>query len=736
MLCTYIALVVAGYSVWLSLLGAIAVALSTIHFGNMDAGHSTKIMALSVAVPTLVGLYLLFKKKYLKGFLLMAFFGAILISANHLQITYYTFLLGVIIAMIGSLLLVRSGQTNVLVKVAAIAFFAAVVSVLPNTSMLWSNYDYSKDSVRGKRILAGSDQHSEGLSQDYASVFSHDLLEIGSLFIPRLVGGGDKEMLGTSSATYQEIERTGLLRNRIQGSKVMVPLFWGDKPLNEAPTYVGIVLFTLYLLSLFFVERSFRIMSLTLVIFCCIIAMGSHLRFINTLMFDYLPFFNKFRAPSMVLGLVTGVMAWTVVHGLTNFIHSPSKLDSKRKHIVRAVGLLGVVCLFFATIGPSFFDFSWDYGKEKYGVGIDENFENQLLNAGNPLDVVEGLMAAIIEDRASAMRSDSFRSLFFLALVILIVFGFYKKRINETVLVGAFICLLAIDLITVGHRYLNDQDFVEERLANQQLQPSNSDVSISKLKMPYDRVLDMTGSVWINARPSYFHANVGGNHAAKLRRYQDLIDYHLNGEVEQIKSGSKKGAVPALNMLNTRFIKTGHGAKDYLQNVTALGFAWFVDSVAWADTQDEEIQLIGSLDRSKFAIVNREFQDQLATVSFDSSQFSMIELRFKEPGKVVYKVATDQTRLLVFSEVLYKPNEYWKSYIDDKEVEHLRANYMLRALVIPQGAHEIKFEYKAKPFVEGEPIAAGGSVVWLLSILGCGMLMFRRGNQSSAETSK
>ena len=716
MICLYVGLSFAGYSVWLSLLGAAAFALSTINIGNVDAGHSTKIMSIAAALPSLIGLSLLFKKHYWKGFILMALFGAFQIAANHLQITYYTLLLGIIIAVSGAISLFRSGESKALVKVTVVALASVFVSVLPNTSMLWSNYEYSKDTVRGKRILSKTENASAGLSQDYANVFSHDLLEMGSLFIPRLVGGGDKEKLDKDSETYKEIKRTGLLGNRLNGTKVSVPLFWGDKPLNEAPTYIGIVLFGLFVLSLFFVQRSFRYLSIALVLFCTLVAMGSHVGFVNTLMFDLIPFFNRFRAPSMILGLAGGIVAWTMVAGLSRFTQSPDLADAKKKKITMAIGTLAVVCLFFATIGPMLFDFSWNHGKEKYGIGIDENLQNQLLNAGNPADAVTGLIHAIKLDRSSAMRSDSFRSLLFLSVLALLAFGFYKKRVNQTMFIGSLVVLMAIDLIQVDHRYIDDDDFVDNKSLNQQLLPAESDVSIAKLRTPYDRVLDLSGSLWTDAKPSYFHPSIGGNHAAKLRRYQDLIDNHLTNEIAQIKSGNRVADVPALNMLNARFIKAGYGPKGYLENVTSLGYGWFVDSIAWVNTAEEEMMKVGGLDGANHAVVNREFESFLTNLSPDSSSFSKIELTYKEPGKIIYETSTDQNRLLVMSEIWYRPNEYWLSYIDDELVDHIRVNYLLRGIVVPEGVHSIRFEYHAVPFEKGEPISAAGSTLWILAI--------------------
>lgn len=735
MICLYVALSVAGYSAWLSLLGALAFGLSTINIGNIDAGHSTKIMATSASVAALIGLWLLFKSKYLKGLFLITLFGAFAVAANHLQITYYTLLLGIIIAIAGTIRLIRKGQPKVLAKILGLVTVSAVICLLPNVSMLWSNYDYGKETVRGRRILQSSDQPDKGLTKDYSSVFSHDFMELGSLFIPRLVGGGDKELLTDESKTFEAVQRTGLLQNRVSENSIEVPLYWGDKPLNEAPTYIGLVLFVLFICSLFMVGKGTRTISIAMVVFSVVVAMGSHLGFINTLIFENLPFFNRFRAPSMILGLTAGVMAWTVVAGLSRLIQDPHQIDAKKKKLSYTFGSIALVCLFFAVIGPSFFDFTWDAGKETYGIGIDENLQNQLLNAGAPTAAVMDLMEAIRKDRTWAMRSDSFRSLVFLVLLGLLAYGFYKKRLSQQLFVGGLAALLVIDLIQVNKRYLNDRDFESKELVPQQLQPSQSDVSIARLRFAYDRVLDLSGSPWTDGKPSYFHPNIGGNHAAKLRRYQDLIDFHLDKEVTQIRAGNKVTDVPALNMLNMRFIKAGYGPKAYLENVTSLGFAWFVDSIGWVNTPDEEIMKIGSLDGAAHAIVHNEFKPQLSDLSTDSSSFSKLELTYKAPGKVVYNTSTDKERLMVMSEIWYKGNEYWKSYIDDEPVDHIRVNYLLRGIVVPAGVHSIRFEYNAVPFQKGEPISKAGSALWVIALIGVTFLQIRQHQgQPSTDT--
>lgn len=727
MLSMYLALMLAGYSVWWSLIASLLFGLSTINIGNIDAGHSSKVKAIATSMPLLIGLYLLLKQRFARGFLLLAGFGPLHLATNHLQITYYTMLIGVFVFVILLIYNLKSKQFKHTLKSVFLVVIALVVSILPNTSMLWSNYDYAKESVRGKRILKSDTELNQdvGLDKTYANVFSHSWLELGSLFIPRIIGGSDNETLGSSSNTYKFVKKERVNWKKMDNSGITLPLFWGDKPLNAAPTYIGIVALVLLLFGLASLKRVTVIMFVSAILFTLIVALGSNTGFIADLLFEHLPFYNRFRAPSMILGLFVGLIGWAIAAGLSKLNEEKIKQLFAKRKVKISTGLLATLCLYFLVIGPFMYNFSWDVGQEELGAGKDELFEQQIINLGHSEQVAAELMSAIRSDRASSMRIDSFRALALLCLVIGIFWVYQRKSIRKEFLMIGLIAMIVIDLVSVNKYYLTEDDFSKAKNFTQQSPPSPANIEINKLRKAFDRVVDLNTSIWIDGKPSYYHHNIGGNHAAKLRRYQDLIDNHLNGEIAAIQSGNRQVSVPTLNMLNARFVKTGFEQTSYLENVSALGFAWFVDSIAWAFSPEEEISLIDSLNRSKFAIVSTEFEDKLTSISADSLSFGLIELRSKKPGKVVYRITADKPKLVVFSEIIYKPNAYWKSTIDEVEVDHIRANYALRAIVVPAGQHEVKFEYKAIPFEKGEPISAGGSFLWIISVLIAGVSILR-----------
>lgn len=726
MLSMYLALMLAGYNIWWSLLASLIFGLSTINIGNIDAGHSSKVKAIATAMPLLIGLYLILKENRARGFLLLAGFGPLHLATNHLQITYYAMLIGAVVFSVLAIHQIKKGSFNALLKSCAIVVFALVISVLPNTSMLWSNFDYAKESVRGKRILSEADAgQSQGLDKDYANVFSHSWLELNSLFIPRVLGGTDNEPLSQSSNTYKLVKKERVNWKKMDEDSIVVPLFWGDKPLNGAPTYIGIIAIALMLIALWKSSRTNAILFSSALVLSLIIALGNNATVIGDLLFDYLPFYNRFRAPSMVLGLSAGVVGWALAASLSQFnTEDASALFNSRKMRV-GLGLIVGICLFFALAGPSMYDFSWDVGEEELGYGKDEFFEQQIVDLGHSKEVAADLLSALRKDRASAMRMDAFRALFLLALVIGLFVLYKRKTLKKELLIGSLVVLFAIDITLVNKKYLTNTDFSKAKEFTSVVSPSAANLKINKKRKAFDRMVDLNSSIWIDAIPSYFHHNIGGNHAAKLRRYQDLIERHLNKEIADVKAGKNNISVPAMSMLNTRFVKTGFGEKNYLENTKAMGFAWLVDSIAWVNSADEEIALIDSLNGSEFAIVHNEFKTQLSNVATDSLEFGVVELRSKRAGEVVYKVTTNKSRLLVCSEIIYKPNYYWKSFIDGVETEHIRANYALRAIVVPAGQHEVRFEYNAIPFEKGEPIAAGGSALWIISVLACLVVMVK-----------
>ena len=469
--------------------------------------------------------------------------------------------------------------------------------------------------------------------------------------------------------------------------------------------------------------------------FTALVALGHHSGFLNNLLFKHLPLYNRFRAPSMILGLTVGILAWSIPVGFQLFNKSTLLNMVSGKRFKVAVTATAVLLLCMSTFAPALFSLSWDLAQVKTEGGKDEQFEQLMIDLGNSPEVAAGFMEALRADRARLIRIDAVRALFFMVLVLGLMFLFYKQKIRTEHLPLVALSLVFIDLWSVNRNYLNSEDFTKAQTFAEAVPPTAADRSIDNLRSAYDRVLDLNTSNWIDARPSYYHLNIGGNHAAKLRRYQDLIEYHLNDEIASINSGKQNISVPALNMLNTRFVKTGSGPKDYLQNLTAMGFAWFVDSIAWVETAEEEIRLINSLQRAEFAIVHEEFKPVLRNIPNGKSAFSMIELRYKEPGKVVYKVAVDKPRLLVMSEIIYRPNTYWKSYIDGIPVDHVRANYVLRAIPVGTGVHEVTFEFAALPFHKGEPISAAGSGIWLLIVV-ISVTGTLKNPYSSTDTSK
>jgi hypothetical protein len=728
-LCFYIAGIALGFPWYFAGIGALAFGLSTNNILLIDVGHTGKALTLACAPPMFAGVWLLLKKRWVSGFLLLTIFTAFQIGGNHFQITYYSFLLIGVMMIADAIRKLKGRNWKTPLKSSSIIAAAVVIAALPNVSLLWTTYDYTSETVRGKRILENTNE-TGGLNSDYANVFSQGIFETMTFLIPRFKGGSNSEWLGKNSATFKTISRNGIQGSRIDGEKIVVPLYWGDQPISAGPIYWGASVILLFICSLFWVSGPKRWMFLSIIATCLLIAWGRHTGFINDLFFNYIPFYNKFRAPSMILSLANMVAIWMILEGLMVLKNKPKVVLSKLKNTRRAVIGVAFLCLLLAAAGPLLYDFQWSFGKEQYGFGLDENFENQLLQAGNPPREVGQVMQSIRSDRATWLRLDAVRSLIFILIGSALIWAYFKKWLSPRLILFCGTILIFSDLWLIDKRYLNRSDFRPD-LSNLHFPSSHSDIAIKERKSPHDRTLDLTTSIFQDARPCFHHASIGGNHGAKLRRYQDLIDHHLKKEIAPIQSGAKSGGVPALNMLNTRFIKTGTAENDYLHNVTALGHAWFANQIKWVDSANEELAAIDSLQGSEIAIVHEAFRKYMEGFEPQELEYGKIELLKYLPGDITYRTTTSVEQFAVFSEIWYKGNQHWKVTVDGKKSAHIRANYLLRGMRVPAGKHTIRFQYKPRPYLLGEKISKFGSVLFFLVLAGTSFFGWRRRNQNS-----
>jgi hypothetical protein len=678
MISFYILMFLLGVNHWLALGGALLFGLSTNNFILFEAGHTSKIRTIMLSPLIIAGLLLVFRKSYLTGFAVFTVGMGLNINANHLQMTYYLGLVLIVLTTIELIKAIKDKDYSHIIKGGALLVLGSILALGSSSSRILTTYEYAKDTMRGKPILesrSGQTQSSsevDGLDWDYAMQWSNGTMDLFASFIPQVVGGGSAERVGKNSAFK------GMVR---PGDKL--PTYWGSLPFTSGPIYFGALAFFLFLFGAFAVRSTVKWWLVIAVALTFMWSMGKNLEFFNTLFFDYFPFFNKFRTPNSVLSITVLLIPILGILGLHELIKSENRHSFLRSLYISG-GIMAGICLIFGLFGPGIFDFSAP-GDSRFDPNIAGLFQ---------------------EDRASMLRSSSLRSLFFISIGIGTILLFIKNKITPGLLISVLLVFGSLDLLMLSKRYLGPEDFISERQYAAQFQPRPVDEAILKDPDIYYRVLDLTVNTFNDARTSFHHKTIGGYHAAKLQRYQDLIDYHISSNNMDV-----------LNMLNTKyFIVQGDNEQiTYQINPAALGNAWFVENVKMVDNANEEIEALNEIDPASTAVVHQEFQDKLEQKTFNPS--GSIKLTNYAPNKLIYQSESTDNQLAVFSEMWYGTDKGWVSYIDGKETEHFRVNYVLRGMNIPAGKHQIVFEFKPKAYYMGKKIAMASSSVILL-ILG------------------
>lgn len=701
----YLLAVLLGVNLWLSLLAAVAFGLASNHLVLFEAGHMTKMRAIAQFAPIVAGVLLVFRKQLLFGGILFAVGMTLGIKANHIQMTYYLGIVLGIYVLIEAIKHIKEGDWETLLKAGGVLTFALVLGIATSASNLLTTYQYSKDTMRGAPILTqtdvttsgGSSSAVDGLAWDYAMQWSNGPIDVFATMIPGVAGGGSSEKIATNSAIGQ------FLRSR--GANVSkAPLYWGDLPFTSGPTYFGVIFWLLFFIGLFLIKGPIKWWFGLAVLLTLFLSMGKHFELLSRFFFDFVPMYSKFRAPSSITSVTTLLVPIFGVLTLSEIIKKTYTDKAVTKALYIGGSIMGVITLYFALIAPGMFDFS--------ATG-----DGRLGQSGWDLN-------ALINDRKSLMRSDAFRSFALVAVSSGLIWAFVNKKIKQLVLIGVIGLLSVIDLWTVGKRYLSNEEFVTQKKysTNNNLRPVDQQIfnaegitySEDIAKNPQEglqylnqrgkyRVLDLSISTFQGASTSYFHNTIGGYHAAKLQRIQDIIDYHLT-----------KGNQGVMGMLNAKYVINSQGQLQ--QNPGALGTAWFVESIRKVNTPNEEIEALNSIDPAKEAIVlDGEFDNYIG--SFAPTKNGSITLTTYKPDYLTYTSNSTSEQLAVFSEVWYGPDKGWNAYIDGKLVDHIRANYLLRALKVPAGEHKVEFKFEPSTFYLGETISLITSLLIILGLL-------------------
>jgi hypothetical protein len=695
-----------GINPWLSIVGALAFGFSSYNFIIIAAGHNTKAIAIGYMAPLIAGIYHALKKDLWKGSVIFALFLALQIYSNHLQITYYTLLTILVFGLVELWFAFREQKIADFLKRSAIIVAFAILAIAANAERLWTTYEYGKYSMRGKSDLThDKGNQTSGLDKDYATGWSYGIDETLTLFIPNFKGGSSMGGFSEDSETAKVLKGN----NVPNASKLVkqLPGYWGTQPGTSGPVYAGAIVVFLFVLGLFLVNGPVRIWIIAATILSLMLSWGRNFMPLTDFFLDHFPGYNKFRTVSMILVIASFTIPIMAMFGLQEILNG--KIDSRKwkKALTWSVGITAGLSLLFVLI-----------------PGLSGSF----ISASDSR-MPEWIRESLSTDRKTLLREDALRSVIFIILSAGALWAFVAKKIKINSLLILLSALILIDLWTVDRRYLNNDNFVPEREAKIPYKATPADQEILKDKDPDFRVLNLTVDVFNESSTSYFHKSIGGYHGAKMRRYQELIDFHIGREMQQIAKNlgeikSMDGidsiftGMTALNMLNTKYVIIDPNSAP-LQNNHALGSAWLIDKFTLVENADQEIAAIGTINPEKEIVVNKKFSTEFEGESFANDSTAIISLKLYSPNKLVYHFTGTGNKIAVFSEIYYPKG--WNAYIDSKPVTYFQANYLLRAMVLKGGDYDIEFRFEPQSYFTGKKIAFAGS--FLLFILLAGILL-------------
>jgi hypothetical protein len=711
----YIALLLFGVGPWLSFVGALAYGFSSYFFQIIQAGHVSKVLALGYMPPIIAGVYAAFRGKAILGSLVTGLFLGLQILVNHLQITYYTMLIVFVLLLFEFIPAIKNKTLPKSIKPLPWLALFVLLAIGANFSSLWTTYEYGKYSIRGKSELSSNAENkTSGLDKDYATQYSYSVGETFNLLIPNFKGGSSAGALTEDSHTYKFIKGaygTSVARDFTKNA----PLYWGEQIQTAGPVYIGAVVVFLFLLGLFVVKGPVKWWLALITLISILLAWGHNFAALTNVMLDYFPGYNKFRTVSMILIIAEFAMPFLAILALKEIITGQIPKKEFLKSLRYSLFGLGGLILIFLLISGSF-DMSSQYDAQRL-QGLDD------------------LIDAVQRDRLAIFRSDAFRSLIFVLLTSALVYFAYLKKLKFNTIILLLALLLMADLWPVNKRYLNSRHFVTAKEDKVPFTQSTADMIILQDKDLSFRVLNMSLSPLQDASTSWFHKSLGGYHGAKMRRYQELFDQNIQQEMMSLIGTLQKRPVPeaidstmvtlnVLNMLNTRYIIYNPEAPP-LVNSAELGNAWFVNEVKMVPDADAEIAAIATLNPAIEAIIDQRFSKNIEGMKILTDSAASIKLIEYRANYLKYSSSATAEQLAVFSEIYY--DKGWEAYIDGNTTPHFRADYILRAMRIPEGNHTIEFKFHPESYFTGEKISLVSSILLILLALGTGYHEWKKG---------
>ena len=702
----------------LAALGSIVWAFSTYFLIIIAAGHIWKVWALAYLPPLIAGIVLAYRGKYLWGFVLTAIFTAFEINANHVQMTYYY--LFIILAMVIAWLVdaIRHKTYVQFAKATGVCIAGAAIGVCINLSNLYHTWQYGQESMRGKSELVkknSANQTNSGLERDYITQWSYGIDETWTLLIPNTKGGASVPMSESKIAmekadpTYESIYQ-------------QIGQYWGEQPGTSGPVYVGAFVMMLFVLGLLIVKGPMKWALLAVTILSILLSWGRNFMPFTDFFLDYVPMYAKFRTVASILVIAEFTIPLLAMMALKKLFDEPDSFTKYSKPLYISFGVTAGFCLLFALMPTTFFS------------GFISSSEMRALST-LPQEHIQPLISNLVDMRTAVFTADCWRSFWIIVVGMVLLMAYKYRKLKAEYTIAAILVLCLVDLWQVNKRYLNDEMFVPESEREAPQQMSQTDELILRDKTLDYRVLNLASNTFNENETSYYHKSIGGYHAAKLRRYQEMIEQYISPEMQKLMNAVAEAGgdmtqvkgdsiCPVINMLNTRYFifPLQDGQTVPIQNPYALGNAWFVDKITYAQNANDEIAKVGQIDLRHEAVADAKFQAQLGdAVAQDTT--STVEIKSYEPNQLTYQVNSGKGGVLVFSEVYYPG---WTATIDGEPAELGRVDYILRALSVKPGKHEVVLSFFPKSVDTTETIAYIAYAILLLVLAGAAFMAYRR----------
>lgn len=699
--CFFVLMRAFGINKWLSIVGSLATGLSTYFLIIIAAGHNTKPTSIALISVVMGGVYLIFRKRYGWGVVLTMLCTAIGYGV-HPQMSYYLFMM-IGLFYIAELCIHIKEKRYKDFAVATLLFFGSMLIGLgTGTANTFVNMEYAEQTMRGGHSdlvkTNDTENKTKGLDLDYATQWSYGIDESLSFLIPGIKGGASTYNVGTDSELYKSLVRNGVPRKSAAQFCANVPLYWGDQPFTAGNVYMGAIVCFLFVLGLILVKGPHKWAILAATLFSIFLAWGHNFMAFTEFFFKYFPMYNKFRAVSSILVVAEVAMPLLGFLAIKQLMDDSVTREKALKSIYIAAGVTAGICLFVALFGGAVSNFS---------APVDAGFASQL-----PDFAYEGILA----EREALMKSDAWRSFLFIVLAATTLWAFVKGWLKWGYMVAILGVLVVADLWPINKRYFNNDSFVSKKNNEAVFQKQPYEIQILQDKDPHFRVMNLTTSTFNEARTSYYLKSIGGYHAAKLRRYQDLIDQHLS-----------KMNMNVISMLNAKYFivpDKKSGQPQVQRNPYAMGNAWFVDTLLVVDNANEESDALNYIDLNTTAVLDKEFASYVEDFTLEHDPTATVRLTKYTPRYIDYEYATSKPGTIVFSEIYYPYG--WKATVDGKAVDIFRVNYMLRAINVPEGIHSIHMEFDPDSVKKGDTIAMVCiAIMYSIILLVIGIAIFR-----------